>query len=67
MYARYCFGKPERVNLSGIDNTSLPRDCSNDAAPRGRPAMTTTEIVQNQLDVRETTPHERHALECCAG
>jgi uncharacterized protein (DUF2249 family) len=29
--------------------------------------MTTTEIAQNQLDVRETTPHERHALECCAG
>jgi uncharacterized protein (DUF2249 family) len=29
--------------------------------------MTTTEIVQNQLDVREISPHERHALECCAG
>jgi hypothetical protein len=29
--------------------------------------MTTTEIVQNQLDVREIAPHEHHLLECCAG
>jgi hypothetical protein len=67
MYARYCFGEPERVNLSGIDNTSLPRDCSNDAAPRGRPAMTTTEIVPTELDVRVIAPHEHHLLECCTG
>jgi hypothetical protein len=29
--------------------------------------MTTTEIVQNQLDVREIAPHENPLLESSAG
>jgi hypothetical protein len=29
--------------------------------------MNASEIAQNQLEVREISPHEHHALECCAG
>lgn len=67
MYRLYCFWEPQRVSLSGIDNTSLYRDGSNGAAPPGKPTMTTTEIVQNQLDVREIAPDEHHLPECCPG
>jgi len=42
------------------------RDRSNGVPTPGRPAITTTEIVQNQLNVREIAPHEHHLVESSA-